>query len=191
MQQQDRPLIGIVGGTGELGRALARRWARAGYSVIIGSRRLASAEAAASALNRAAQAEGWARPGAGAEAEGGAEAKSGAGESPAVRGLEAGAVHGQCWAARDLREAIEARGRGWRQRCTDYGDAPPERVARALAGAAAPSRPVNHPSGRRARAKDFATGTNCMNSRQLRGWESVGFNLMESRNLLKYIEKIL
>lgn len=84
MQQQDRPLIGIVGGTGELGRALARRWARAGYSVIIGSRRLASAEAAASALNQAAQAEGWARPGAGA----GAEAEGGAEESPAVRGLE-------------------------------------------------------------------------------------------------------
>ena len=38
MQQQDRPLIGIVGGTGDVGRGLARRWARAGYSVIIGSR---------------------------------------------------------------------------------------------------------------------------------------------------------
>lgn len=82
MQQQDRPLIGIVGGTGDVGRGLARRWARAGYSVIIGSRRAASAEAAASALNQAAQTEGWARP----------EAKAGAGteaeESPAVRGLD-------------------------------------------------------------------------------------------------------
>lgn len=70
----------------------------------------------------------------------------------------AGAVHGQCWAARDLREAIEARGRGWRQRCTDYGDAPPERVARALAAAAAPSRPVNPPARRRARGKGFGDG---------------------------------
>lgn len=80
MQQQDRPLIGIVGGTGDVGRGLARRWARAGYSVIIGSRRAASAAAAASALNQAAQAEGWARPG----AKAGAEAE----ESPAVRGLD-------------------------------------------------------------------------------------------------------
>ena len=82
MQQQDRPLIGIVGGTGDVGRGLARRWARAGYSVIIGSRRADSAAAAASALNQAAQTEGWARPGAKATAE--AEAK----ESPAVRGLD-------------------------------------------------------------------------------------------------------
>ena len=70
MQQEDRPLIGIVGGTGEVGRGLARRWARAGYSVLIGSRRLDSAEASAGALNTAAEAEGW------------------AGESGAVRGLE-------------------------------------------------------------------------------------------------------
>ena len=78
MQQQDRPLIGIVGGTGDVGRGLARRWARAGYSVIIGSRRADSAAAAASALNQAAQTEGWARPGTEAESE----------ESPAVRGLD-------------------------------------------------------------------------------------------------------
>ena len=86
MQQQDRPLIGIVGGTGDVGRGLARRWARAGYSVIIGSRRADSAEAAASALNQAAQTEGWARPGATAKAGAGAEAE--AEESPAVRGLD-------------------------------------------------------------------------------------------------------
>ena len=86
MQQQDRPLIGIVGGTGDVGRGLARRWARAGYSVIIGSRRADSAAAAASALNQAAQTEGWARPGAKAEAEAGTEAE--AEESPAVRGLD-------------------------------------------------------------------------------------------------------
>ena len=84
MQQQDRPLIGIVGGTGDVGRGLARRWVRAGYSVIIGSRRAASAEAAACALNQAAQAEGWAHPG----AKAGAEAE----ESPAVRGLDNSAV---------------------------------------------------------------------------------------------------
>ena len=100
MQQQDRPLIGIVGGTGDVGRGLARRWARAGYSVIIGSRRADSAAAAASALNQAAQAEGWARPGAGAktkagagagagaEAEAGAETEAEAEQSPAVRGLD-------------------------------------------------------------------------------------------------------
>ena len=82
MQQQDRPLIGIVGGTGDVGRGLARRWARAGYSVIIGSRRADSAEAAARALNQAAQTEGWARPGAKAKAEAEAE------QSPAVRGLD-------------------------------------------------------------------------------------------------------
>lgn len=70
----------------------------------------------------------------------------------------AGAVHGQCWAARDLRQAIEARGRAWRLRRTDYGDAPPERVARALAADAAPSRPINHPAGRRARGKGFGDG---------------------------------
>lgn len=33
-----RPVIGVIGGTGALGRALALRWARAGYSVIVGSR---------------------------------------------------------------------------------------------------------------------------------------------------------
>ena len=96
MQQQDRPLIGIVGGTGDVGRGLARRWARAGYSVIIGSRRADSAAAAASALNQAAQAEGWARPGAGAKTKAGAEAEAGAEteaeaeaeQSPAVRGLD-------------------------------------------------------------------------------------------------------
>ena len=32
------PAIAVLGGSGELGSALARRWAQAGYSVIIGSR---------------------------------------------------------------------------------------------------------------------------------------------------------
>jgi predicted dinucleotide-binding enzyme len=32
------PAIAVLGGSGELGSALARRWAQAGYLVIIGSR---------------------------------------------------------------------------------------------------------------------------------------------------------
>ena len=41
-----RPLIAILGGTGDLGTGLARRWLEAGYSVIIGSRTPDKAEAA-------------------------------------------------------------------------------------------------------------------------------------------------
>lgn len=44
------PLIGVIGGTGKLGAALARRWARSGLSVMIGSRDAARAKAAAGAL---------------------------------------------------------------------------------------------------------------------------------------------
>ncbi|GAY22572.1 MULTISPECIES: NADPH-dependent F420 reductase [Sphingobium] len=47
----DKPTIAVVGGTGNLGWALARRWAKAGYPVIIGSRDAAKAEAEASRLN--------------------------------------------------------------------------------------------------------------------------------------------
>ena len=43
-------LIGIVGGTGKLGAALARRWVHAGLAVMIGSRDAARARAAAAAL---------------------------------------------------------------------------------------------------------------------------------------------
>ncbi len=39
--------IAVIGGTGKLGAALARRWAKAGLSVIIGSRHVEAAEAAA------------------------------------------------------------------------------------------------------------------------------------------------
>lgn len=39
------PVIGIVGGTGSLGTALARRWGRAGYPVILGSRAADKAQA--------------------------------------------------------------------------------------------------------------------------------------------------
>lgn len=59
MGDEGRPVIGIVGGTGELGRGLARRWAKAGYEVLIGSRRAESAEAAAQELRDAGTAQGW------------------------------------------------------------------------------------------------------------------------------------
>lgn len=40
---EDRPILAILGGTGAEGSGLARRWAAAGYSVIIGSRDAAKA----------------------------------------------------------------------------------------------------------------------------------------------------
>lgn len=46
MTQQQLPSIAILGGTGALGTGLARRWAQAGYRVIIGSRKVEKAEAA-------------------------------------------------------------------------------------------------------------------------------------------------
>ncbi len=46
----DLPVIGVVGGTGALGTALATRWARAGYSVVLGSRTAEKAQAHASTL---------------------------------------------------------------------------------------------------------------------------------------------
>ena len=39
--------IAIIGGTGDLGSGLALRWARAGYTIIIGSRSKDAAEKAA------------------------------------------------------------------------------------------------------------------------------------------------
>lgn len=44
--------IAIIGGTGALGTGLARRWAQAGYPVIIGSRKLESAEQAVADLKQ-------------------------------------------------------------------------------------------------------------------------------------------
>ena len=44
---QSRPTIAVIGGTGELGSALAKRWAAAGYSVVLGSRSKQKAQAAA------------------------------------------------------------------------------------------------------------------------------------------------
>ena len=40
------PVLAILGGTGDLGTGLARRWAQAGYQVIIGSRTQEKAETA-------------------------------------------------------------------------------------------------------------------------------------------------
>ncbi len=45
------PVLAILGGTGDLGTGLARRWAQAGYQVIIGSRTLDKAEAALADLH--------------------------------------------------------------------------------------------------------------------------------------------
>ncbi len=45
-----KPTLAILGGTGDLGTGLARRWAKAGYSLVIGSRTADKAEAAAEAL---------------------------------------------------------------------------------------------------------------------------------------------
>jgi NADPH-dependent F420 reductase len=45
-----RPVLGMIGGTGALGTGLARRWVKAGYTVIIGSRDLGRAQDAAAAL---------------------------------------------------------------------------------------------------------------------------------------------
>ena len=42
----DLPVLAILGGTGDLGTGLARRWAQAGYKVIIGSRKQEKAEQA-------------------------------------------------------------------------------------------------------------------------------------------------
>jgi NADPH-dependent F420 reductase len=45
-----KPTLAIIGGTGDLGTGLARRWAKAGYPIVIGSRAADKAEAAAAAL---------------------------------------------------------------------------------------------------------------------------------------------
>jgi len=46
-----KPVIAVLGGTGDLGTGLARRWARAGYPVIIGSRTAEKAAEGAKALH--------------------------------------------------------------------------------------------------------------------------------------------
>lgn len=50
MSSTSFPLLGVVGGTGKLGAALARRWARAGHDVMIGSRDAGKAAEFASRL---------------------------------------------------------------------------------------------------------------------------------------------
>lgn len=50
MTTDNLPVLAILGGTGDLGTGLARRWAQAGYRVIIGSRTLEKAEAAVADL---------------------------------------------------------------------------------------------------------------------------------------------
>ncbi len=50
MQNEALPVLAILGGTGDLGTGLARRWAQAGYRVIIGSRTIDKAQAAVSDL---------------------------------------------------------------------------------------------------------------------------------------------
>jgi NADPH-dependent F420 reductase len=50
MTTANLPVLAILGGTGDLGTGLARRWAQAGYQVIIGSRTLEKAEAAVADL---------------------------------------------------------------------------------------------------------------------------------------------
>ena len=47
---QNKPTIAVIGGTGDLGSGLARLWAAAGYSVVLGSRAKDKAEAAAREL---------------------------------------------------------------------------------------------------------------------------------------------
>jgi NADPH-dependent F420 reductase len=50
MTTENLPVLAILGGTGDLGTGLARRWAQAGYQVIIGSRTIDKAEAAVADL---------------------------------------------------------------------------------------------------------------------------------------------
>jgi NADPH-dependent F420 reductase len=55
-----KPTLAVIGGTGDLGSGLARRWAAAGYPVVIGSRSAAKAAEAAAALAGPAKARGLA-----------------------------------------------------------------------------------------------------------------------------------
>lgn len=53
-----KPVLAILGGTGDLGTGLARRWTQAGYSVVIGSRTADKAETAAAELKALMQQRG-------------------------------------------------------------------------------------------------------------------------------------
>ena len=50
MAENSKPLIAILGGTGDLGSGLAKCWVAAGYSVVIGSRSAEKAQAFAAEL---------------------------------------------------------------------------------------------------------------------------------------------
>ena len=50
MTEQQIQTISVIGGTGALGGGLARRWARAGYRIVIGSRKAEKAAEAAATL---------------------------------------------------------------------------------------------------------------------------------------------
>ena len=63
-----RPTLAIIGGTGALGSGLARRWAKAGYAVVIGSRTPEKAAATAGELAAVASAT-W-KPGEAARSSG-------------------------------------------------------------------------------------------------------------------------
>ncbi|NIB37959.1 NADPH-dependent F420 reductase [Pseudomaricurvus alkylphenolicus] len=58
MTSSTLPVVAILGGTGELGTGLARRWALAGYPIIIGSRDRQKAQAAAEELQTKMSAAG-------------------------------------------------------------------------------------------------------------------------------------
>lgn len=55
MSESQKPVIGIIGGTGDLGSGLAKGWAKAGYPVVIGSRSREKAEALAADLSHGAR----------------------------------------------------------------------------------------------------------------------------------------
>lgn len=52
MHKTDKPTIGVIGGTGELGSALVRLWSNTGYPIVIGSRAKEKAEATARAVGK-------------------------------------------------------------------------------------------------------------------------------------------
>jgi len=58
MSTDNLPVLAILGGTGDLGTGLARRWAQAGYRVIIGSRTFDKAAAAVADLREVLAARG-------------------------------------------------------------------------------------------------------------------------------------
>ena len=68
----NKPVLGIIGGTGDLGSGLAARWAAAGYRVIIGSRSAEKAQAGAETLRQTLAARGITHLNIGADANVGA-----------------------------------------------------------------------------------------------------------------------